>query len=95
MVSARSGGSEGDSPDSLQAFEWREVEQDDEDGNLPPASYYPQSRFGSIASVATSDSSLNSTGYPEVLPYVPDSEYNLSVRRDSWYLLSRLILSIY
>ena len=88
MMSARSGGSEGGSPDSLHAFECREVEQDDEDGILPSAPYYSSSRFGSIASVATSDSSLNSI-------YLPDSEYNLSVRRDSWYLLGPLISSIY
>ena len=91
MVSARSGGSEGDSPDSL----YREVEQDDEDGNVLSGPYYPHSRFGSIASVATSDSSLNSTGYPEVPPYFSDPDCNPSIRRNSWYLPRPLISSIY
>ncbi|KAH0588970.1 Homeobox protein HD-10 [Termitomyces sp. J132] len=57
MMSTSSGDSERYSPDP-QPYAYRESEQDEDEGT--PASYYSLSRFGSITSIATSDSSLNS-----------------------------------
>ncbi|KAG6880197.1 hypothetical protein C0992_003861 [Termitomyces sp. T32_za158] len=60
MVSTSSGDSERYSPDP-QPYTYRENEQDEEEGT--PGSYC--SRFGSITSIATSDSSLNSAYFPD------------------------------
>lgn len=82
MVSSSSGDSDRNSPDSAQSFTYRESEHD-EDENAP--SYYSLSRFGSIASVTTSDSSINSY-YSDVSPcYPPEYEPDMG-RRDSWYV---------
>lgn len=85
MASASSGDSERNSPDSLQSFAYREMEHEEEDGT--PSSYYPLSRFGSITSIATSDSSINSSYYPDVVGCYADNEPDFG-RRDSWYVLS-------
>ncbi|GLB37562.1 putative homeodomain containing protein [Lyophyllum shimeji] len=77
MVSGSSD-SERNSPDSVQAYAYRESEHDEDDGT--PASYYALSRFGSITSIATSDSSLNSALYPEIVGCYPE---DLGGRRDS------------
>jgi hypothetical protein len=81
MASTSSGSSDRNSPDSLRSFPFRGEEFDEED--LTSASV---SRFGSIASVATSDSSINSAYYPDASSCVrePDSNFDLSGRRDSW-----------
>ncbi|KAG6836850.1 hypothetical protein H0H93_002291 [Arthromyces matolae] len=63
MVSASSGDSERYSPDPLHPFTYREFDQDEDEGT--PASYYSSSRFGSITSIATSDSSFGSAYYPD------------------------------
>ncbi|KAF8070589.1 hypothetical protein FPV67DRAFT_1779916 [Lyophyllum atratum] len=81
MVSGSSGDSERNSPDSAQAYAYRESEHDEDEGT--PASYYSLSRFGSITSIATSDSSLNSAYYPEVVACYPEHEQDLGGRRDS------------
>ncbi|KAG6812021.1 hypothetical protein H0H92_004683 [Tricholoma furcatifolium] len=60
MVSASSGDSDY-SPEPQ--YTYRENEHDEDEGT--PASYYSLSRFGSIASIATSDSSVNSAYFPE------------------------------
>lgn len=82
MASVSSGDSERNSPDPLRSFPYRDTEQDDEDGT--PASYYSPSRSGSITSVTTSDSSINSSYYPEVIGCYPDNDYDHNGRRDSW-----------
>jgi hypothetical protein len=82
MASASSGDSERNSPDSLQAFPYRETDHEDDDG-LGHLNY-PQSRFGSIASVATSDSSIQTPFYTETPACYPEIDYDPSVRRDSW-----------
>ncbi|PPQ93722.1 hypothetical protein CVT25_013062 [Psilocybe cyanescens] len=62
MASPSSGDSERNSPDSLRSFSFR---GDDEDNATSP-SYDAYSRFGSIASIATSESSINSSYYGEI-----------------------------
>ncbi|KAG5652392.1 hypothetical protein H0H81_005149 [Sphagnurus paluster] len=79
MVSS-SGDSERNSPDSVQSYAYRESEQDEDEGT--PASYYSLSRFGSITSIATSDSSINSVYYPEGVGCY-EHEQDLGGRRDS------------
>ncbi|KAF5380621.1 hypothetical protein D9615_004545 [Tricholomella constricta] len=81
MVSGSSGDSERNSPDSSQSYTYRESEQDEDEGAA--ASYYSLSRFGSITSIATSDSSIHSAYYPEVVGCYPEREQDLSGRRDS------------
>jgi len=81
MASTSSGSSDRNSPDSLQSFTFRGEEFDEED--LTSASV---SRFGSIASVATSDSSINSAYYPDVSGCAardPDPTFDVTSRRDS------------
>ncbi|KAF8161236.1 hypothetical protein B0H34DRAFT_796056 [Crassisporium funariophilum] len=63
MTSPSSGDSERNSPDSLRSFTFR---GDDEDGAISPSSYDAYSRFGSIASIATSESSINSSYFSEI-----------------------------
>ncbi|KAG6885682.1 hypothetical protein C0993_011167 [Termitomyces sp. T159_Od127] len=70
MVSTSSGDSERFSPDP-QPYTYRENEQDEDEGT--PASYY-SSRFGSITSIATSDSSLNSAFYPDQVACYDEQE---------------------
>jgi hypothetical protein len=86
MASTSSGGSERNSPDSLQSFTYRGEELDEDD--VTYASY--DSRFGSITSIATSDSSINSAYYSDIAGYIPEHErgveYDVSTRRDSWYV---------
>ncbi|KAG6873414.1 hypothetical protein C0995_015839 [Termitomyces sp. Mi166 len=77
MVSTSSGDSECYSPDP-QHYAYRESEQDEDEGT--PASYYSLSRFGSITSIATSDSSLNSAYFPD---QVGCYEQDLGSRRGS------------
>ena len=82
MASTSSGSSDRNSPDSLQSFTFRGDEFDEED--LTSASV---SRFGSIASVATSDSSINSAYYPDISGCAvrdPDPNFDVTGRRDSW-----------
>jgi hypothetical protein len=83
MASASSGDSERNSPDSLQSFTFRREEFDEDEGTS--ASYDGLSRFGSIASVATSDSSVHSSYYNDVSACAPDHEadFDISGRRDS------------
>lgn len=80
MTSPSSGDSERNSPDSIRSFPFRS-EEHDEDATSP--AYDAYSRFGSIASIATSESSINSSYYPEIGG--PVAEHNLAEeRRDSW-----------
>ncbi|KAG6833558.1 hypothetical protein H0H87_005209 [Tephrocybe sp. NHM501043] len=79
MVSASSGDSERLSPEP-HSYSYRESDQDEDEGT--PASYYSLSRFGSIASIATSDSSINSAYFPEQMACYPE-EQDLGDRRDS------------
>lgn len=92
-MASSSGDSERNSPDSLQSFTYRSEEVDDDDGNPAPYDYF--SRFGSITSVATSDSSINSAYYSDIAGGIPPdhergTEYDLNTRRDSWYGLTHL-----
>ncbi|KAF8897089.1 hypothetical protein CPB84DRAFT_1748124 [Gymnopilus junonius] len=64
MASPSSGDSERNSPDSLRSFTFRGEEHDDDSATSP--SYDAYSRFGSIASIATSESSVNSSYYAEI-----------------------------
>lgn len=87
MISGSSSGdSERYSPDSALSYAYRENDQEEDDGM--PASYYSQSRFGSIASIATSDSSFNSAYYNEATGCYSELEPDLSSRRGSLYVLS-------
>ncbi|KAJ3514804.1 hypothetical protein NLJ89_g2170 [Agrocybe chaxingu] len=81
MASPSSGDSERNSPDSLRSFTFRgdETEQDD-DATSP--SYTAYSRFGSIASIATSESSVNSSYYAEIGGAAVEHAH-LEDRRDS------------
>ncbi|KAG6842141.1 hypothetical protein C0991_001634 [Blastosporella zonata] len=79
MVSASSGDSERLSPEP-HPYSYRESDHDEDEGT--PASYYSLSRFGSIASIATSDSSINSGYFPEHGGCYPD-EQDAGVRRGS------------
>ncbi|KJA28947.1 hypothetical protein HYPSUDRAFT_629115 [Hypholoma sublateritium FD-334 SS-4] len=63
MASPSSGDSERNSPDSLRSFPFRSEELD-EDATSP--TYDAYSRFGSIASVATSESSITSAYYADI-----------------------------
>ena len=84
MASTSSGSSDRNSPDSLQSFTFRGEEFDEED--LTSACV---SRFGSIASVATSDSSINSAYYPDVNGCAardPGAHFDVTGRRDSWWV---------
>ena len=79
-TSPSSGNSERNSPDSLQSFTFRS-EDIDEDG--VPSHYEVYSRFGSVASIATSDSSINSSYFSDHLA-TPD--VRAEDRRSSWYV---------
>ncbi|KIM40240.1 hypothetical protein M413DRAFT_413744 [Hebeloma cylindrosporum] len=72
MPSPSSGDSERNSPDSVRSFTFR---GDDED-------YDAYSRFGSIASIATSESSINSSYYAEIGGPAVD-HHSAEDRRDS------------
>ncbi|KAF4620674.1 hypothetical protein D9613_000810 [Agrocybe pediades] len=63
MTSPSSGDSERNSPDSLRSFNFRGGEEQDDDA---ATSYDAYSRFGSIASIATSESSIASSYYAEI-----------------------------
>lgn len=76
MASPSSGDSERNSPDSVRSFTFR---GDDED-------YDAYSRFGSIASIATSESSINSSYYAEIGGPAVD-HHSAEERRDSWYVM--------
>lgn len=78
MPSPSSGDSERNSPDSLRSFNFRGEEQDD-DLTSPSYDAY-SSRFGSIASIATSESSVTSAYYAEL----GGSAVEQADRRDSW-----------
>ncbi|KAG6918543.1 hypothetical protein DXG01_013633 [Tephrocybe rancida] len=80
MVSGSSGDSERYSPEPPHSYSYRESEQDEDEGT--PASYYSLSRFGSIASIATSDSSVNSAYFPEHVGCYQDNQ-DVGVRRGS------------
>ena len=79
-----SGDSERNSPDSLQSFTFRS-EDNDEDGH-----YEVYSRFGSIASIATSDSSINSSYFSELggasVDHLATPDVRAEDRRSSWYI---------
>jgi hypothetical protein len=79
-----SGDSERNSPDSLHSFTFRS-EDNDEDGH-----YEAYSRFGSIASIATSDSSVNSSYFSELggaaVDHLVTSDVRAENRRSSWYV---------
>lgn len=80
--SPSSGDSERNSPDSLQSFTFR-GEDNDEDGHYE---VYP--RFGSIASIATSDSSINSSYFSELgsaaVDHLATSDVRAEDKRSSW-----------
>lgn len=76
MASPSSGDSERNSPDSVRSFTFR---GDDED-------YDAYSRFGSVASIATSESSINSSYYAEIGGPAVD-HHSAEERRDSWYVI--------
>ena len=80
MASPSSGDSERNSPDSVRSFTFR---GDDED-------YDAYSRFGSIASIATSESSINSSYYAEIGGPAVD-HHSAEERRGSWYVLPFLL----
>lgn len=75
MASPSSGDSERNSPDSVRSFTFR---GDDEE-------YDAYSRFGSIASIATSESSINSSYYAEIGGAAVD-HHSAEERRDAWYV---------
>ena len=81
-----SGDSERNSPDSLQSFTFRS-EDNDEDGH-----YEAYSRFGSIASIATSDSSINSSYFSELggaaVDHLATPDVRVEDRRSSWYIFT-------
>ncbi|KAF9485939.1 hypothetical protein BDN70DRAFT_365134 [Pholiota conissans] len=77
MASPSSGDSERNSPDSIRSFPFRS-EEHDEDATSP--GYDAYSRFGSLASIATSESSITSSYYAEIGG--PVAEHNVE-RRDS------------
>ena len=83
-TSPSSGDSERNSPDSLQSFTFRS-EDNDEDGH-----YEVYSRFGSIASIATSDSSINSSYFSEfgsvAVDHLATPDVRAEDRRSSWYI---------
>jgi hypothetical protein len=85
-TSPSSGDSERNSPDSLQSFTFRS-EDNDEDGH-----YEVYSRFGSIASIATSDSSINSSYFSELgsaaVDHLATPDVRAEDRRSSWYIYS-------
>lgn len=62
MTSPSSADSERNSPDSLHSFTFQDRE---DDGRLSPV-YDNYSRFGSLVSIATSESSISSSYYPEL-----------------------------
>ena len=80
MASPSSGDSERNSPDSLRSFTFRGEEHDDDGATSP--SYDAYSRFGSIASIATSESSINSSYYADIGG--PAVSHLAKERRDSW-----------
>ena len=83
-TSPSSGDSERNSPDSLQSFTFRN-EDNDEDGH-----YEVFSRFGSITSAATSDSSINSSYFSELgsaaVDHLATPDVRAENRRSSWYI---------
>ena len=83
-----SGDSERNSPDSLQSFTFRS-EDNDEDGH-----YEAYSRFGSIASIATSDSSINSSYFSELsgaaVDHLATADVRAEDRRSSWYIFNSI-----
>lgn len=83
--SPNSADSERNSPDSFSGFTWRRGETEDDDTS---ASY--ASRFGSFASVATSDSSNTSTFPPDPTSCDPLHNPHATGRRDSWCVSFRL-----
>ena len=87
-ASPSSGDSERNSPDSLQSFTFRS-EDNDEDGAL--SHYEAYSRFGSIASIATSDSSINSAYLSELgggaVDHLATVDVRAEDRRSSWYII--------
>jgi len=87
MTSPSSGDSERNSPDSIQSFTFRS-EDNDEDGTL--SHYEVYSRFGSIASIATSDSSINSSYFSELgssaVDHLATGDVRAEDRRSSWYV---------
>ncbi|TFK44855.1 hypothetical protein BDQ12DRAFT_717998 [Crucibulum laeve] len=81
LTSPSSGDSERNSPDSLRSFTFRNDDHD-EDDRTSAASYDPYSRFNSITSIATSESSVNSAYYSEI--GASEHDYNADFgRRDS------------
>lgn len=80
-TSLSSGESERNSPDSLQSFTFH---SDDPDEDGAPSHYEAYSRFGSIASIATSDSSINSSYFAELGGSAVD--LRAEDRRPSWYI---------
>lgn len=92
-MTSSSGDSERNSPDSLQSFTYCSEDIDEDDMISAPYDYF--SRYGSITSVATSDSSINSAYYSDIAGGTPSdhergTEYDLSGRRDSWCVPSLL-----
>ena len=93
-TSPSSGDSERNSPDSLRSFTFRS-EDNDEDGAL--SHYEAYSRFGSIASIATSDSSINSSYFSELgsaaAEHLATPDVRAEDRRSSWYVILIDLLS--
>ncbi|EAU91473.2 hypothetical protein CC1G_01962 [Coprinopsis cinerea okayama7 len=65
MTSPSSADSERNSPDSLRSFSFPGTDDREDDGGMSPT-YDAYSRFGSIVSIATSESSIASSYYPEI-----------------------------
>ena len=82
MASPSSGDSERNSPDSVRSFTFRSGGEDED--------YDAYTRFGSIASIATSESSINSSYYGEIGGPGVD-HHSVEERRDSWYVTSVLL----
>ncbi|PFH50882.1 hypothetical protein AMATHDRAFT_3515 [Amanita thiersii Skay4041] len=91
MASPSSGDSERNSPDSPQSFTFRPDEPDDDD-YASVGSYGPVSRFGSIVSVATSDTS-SCYEFPSPNPTMPSTTM-LNTRRNSCTPVIRLMSNL-
>jgi hypothetical protein len=83
MASPSSADSERNSPDSLRSFSY----PGNEDDGLSSPGFDSYHRFNSIASVATSDSSVNSSYFSDYGVDPQPDLYNDS-RRNSWYVLA-------
>ncbi|TFK23925.1 hypothetical protein FA15DRAFT_705004 [Coprinopsis marcescibilis] len=90
MTSPSSADSERNSPDSPHSFSFPGADDREDDPGMSPTSYEAYSRFGSIVSIATSESSINSSYFSETAG--PRVDHRLTAdlhnggRQDSWYV---------